>query len=409
MTTLLLALLVDEGKLKWDMPVTQAYPEFKLGDADTTRQVLVKHLVCACTGLPRQDLEWLLEYKNASAKTEMDLIGTLQPTSKFGEVFQYSNLLASVAGFVGAHVLYPTRELGAAYDEAMRARVFGPLGMKSTTFDIDKAQRGDFASPHAEDVDGKPSVARMDLNRAVIPLRPAGGAWTSAHDLARYVQMELALGKLPDGKRLVSEENLLARRAPQVRIGEDTTYGMGLEVDTTWGVPVVHHGGSMIGYKSDIVFLPDHGVGAVILTNANAGGRMLRPFMRRLLEVLFDGRPEAAEDVTSIAARRRANIAKDRERLVVPADAALAGKLAARYTSKALGEIKVQKRGAATVFDFGEWSSAVASRKNDDGTTSFITIDPGQDWFEFVEASRDGKRALVIRDAQHEYVFNEAP
>jgi len=49
----------------------------------------------------------------------------------------------------------------------------------------------------------------------------------------------------------------------------------------------------------------------------------------------------------------------------------------------------------------------VASRKNDDGTTSFITIDPGTDGFEFVVGEREGKRALVIRDGQHEYTFTE--
>ena len=53
MSTLLLAELVDEDKLKWDQPVTQVYPSFKLGDAATTRRVLVKNLICACTGLPR--------------------------------------------------------------------------------------------------------------------------------------------------------------------------------------------------------------------------------------------------------------------------------------------------------------------------------------------------------------------
>jgi len=48
MTTLLLAELVDEHKLRWDEPVNEAYPNFRLGDADTTRQVLVMHLICAC-------------------------------------------------------------------------------------------------------------------------------------------------------------------------------------------------------------------------------------------------------------------------------------------------------------------------------------------------------------------------
>jgi hypothetical protein len=55
----------------------------------------------------------------------------------------------------------------------------------------------------------------------------------------------------------------------------------------------------------------------------------------------------------------------------------------------------------------GEWKSTVASRKNDDGTISFITIDPTLDGFEFVVGERAGKKVLVIRDGQHEYTFVE--
>jgi CubicO group peptidase (beta-lactamase class C family) len=280
--------------------------------------------------------------------------------------------------------------------------------MTSTTFDMARAQKGDHASPHADDVDGKPAVADMDINYSIVPVRPAGGAWTSAHDLIRYVQLELDEGKLPDGHQLVSRENLLMRRKPQIQEGEDQSYGMGLSVDRTWGVEVVHHGGSMIGYKSDLMFLPDQGIGAVLLTNSDTGGMMLRPLMRRLLEVLFDGKPEAVGDVDGAAVAYKASVAKERERLVVPAAPSEVGKLADRYTSAALGEIGVRRRGTATVFDFGEWKSAVASRKNDDGTISFFTIDPGVSGFEFVVGERKSKRVLVLRDAQHEYVFNEA-
>jgi CubicO group peptidase (beta-lactamase class C family) len=86
MTTLMMARLVDQGKLKWDEPVVDVYPKFKLGDAETTKKVLVKNLICACTGLPRQDLEWLFEFKNATPESALTLLGTMQPTSKFGEV-----------------------------------------------------------------------------------------------------------------------------------------------------------------------------------------------------------------------------------------------------------------------------------------------------------------------------------
>jgi CubicO group peptidase (beta-lactamase class C family) len=231
MATLLLAEEVDEKKFTWDTPVTQVYPSFRLGDADTTSKVLMRHLVCACTGMPRQDMEWLFEYAHSTPDTAIKLLGTMQPTTKFGETFQYSNLMAAAAGFIGGQVAYPKKELGAAFDEAMQTKVFAPLGMASTTLDFAKALRGNHASPHGLDVDGKMTIASMDINRSVIPARPAGGAWSSVKDMTRYVQMELANGKLPSGKALLSADALLARRAPNVASGEDETYGMGLEVN----------------------------------------------------------------------------------------------------------------------------------------------------------------------------------
>src|SRR5262245_4547082 len=99
LTTLMLAKLVDAGKLTWDTPVTKVLPSFKLGDADTTRQVLIRHLICACTGLPRQDMEWLLQFKGVTPEGALTTLGGMQPTSKFGELFQYANPLASAGGY----------------------------------------------------------------------------------------------------------------------------------------------------------------------------------------------------------------------------------------------------------------------------------------------------------------------
>ena len=408
MTTLLLAILADEKKLTWDQPVIELYPAFRLGNPETTKQVLVKHLICACTGMPRQDLEWLFEFKNSTPETVFSLLATMQPTSKFGEVFQYSNMMAAAAGYIGGHLAYPDLELGAAYDKSMQTKIFDPLGMNATTFDYARALAGNHASPHGDDVDGNPRLGKIAFDYSIYPARPAGGEWTSAHDLARYVMDELNLGKLPNGQQLVSQENLLMRRKPQIMLGEDSWYGMGLIVDKKYGVPVVSHGGSMAGYKSDFFFLPDYGVGAVILTNSDTGGFMNRPLGRRLLEVLFDGKPEAAGDLASAASAYKADLAKERKRLVVPADPAVVDRLAPHYTSKELGQLDVVRANGSTTFDFGEWSSAVASRKNDDGTISMITIDPTNSGFEFVVGEKAGKRTLTLRDAQHEYIFNEA-
>jgi len=408
MSTLLLAELVDQGKVGWNQPVTEVYPAFRLGSPETTRKVLMRHLVCACTGLPRKDFDWIFGTRRTTpASTTFAQLAATEPTSGFGEVFQYNNLMASAAGYIAGHLVYPDREIGAAYDSAMQSMIFSPLGMTETTLDMGRALAGNHASPHGDDVDGKPSVGSMDFNYTIVPYRPAGGAWSSAHDLIKYVENEITLGKLPDGHRLVSEQNLLARRAPNVATGEGGYYGMGLEVDTTWGVPVVHHGGSMAGYKSDILLVPGAEVGAVIVTNADDGGLMLRAFMRRFLEILYDGKPEAAGDVAAAAATNQAEIAKKRQRLVVPAAPEPTAELAVHYTNPDLGEITVRHEGTNLVFDFGLWRSPVASRKNDDGTISFITIEPVSSGMEFVVGRRSSGRTLVLRDAQHEYAYTE--
>lgn len=410
MSTLLLAEQVDAGKVRWDEKVTDVYPNFRLGSPETTSKVLIRHLVCACTGLPRKDYDWIFNTpRGTPASATFTQLAATEPTSGFGEVFQYNNLMASAAGYIAGHLSYPDRELGAAYDAAMRKDVFDPLGMADTTFDFAKALGGDHASPHADDIDGRPAIASQDLNDAVIPYRPAGGAWSSAHDMIRYVEDEITEGVLPSGKRLVSAANLLARRSPGVPIGEDASYGMGLMNDLRWGVRVVHHGGSLTGYKSDIMLVPDAKVGAVILTNSDEGQLMLRPFMRRLLEVLYDGQPQAAGDVAAAAKAHLAEIAAERPRLQVPPAAGAVAALAGAYLSPELGRLTVEKSGASLRFQFVTFASEMASRKNDDGTLSFVTIDPGLDGFAFVVGkSTGGARTLTVRDGQHEYVFTEA-
>lgn len=406
LTTLMLAKLVDEQKLTWETPATSLLPSFVLGDAEATRQVRVKHLICACTGLPRQDLEWTFQFEGVTPADTMATLSTMQPTSGFGEMFQYSNPLAAAGGFVGGHVAFPKLELGAAYDKAMKTRVFAPLGMKSTTFDYARALRRNHAMPHAPNVDGETSPAAMEVNYAIIPARPAGAGWSNVRDVLAYVSMELAEGALPNGKQYVSKEALLARRAPQVPIGRDATYGMGLQVDTTYGVPVVHHGGDLLGFHSDMMWLPGQGVGAVVLTNGDPGWILSRQFQRKLLEVLFDGRPEADAAVAAAGKAFYDRLAAERKLLTVPAGTAQSEKLAPHYANDALGDITVRKKKGATVFDFGEWQSEVGSRTNPDGTVSFITVAPGIGGIDFVVGSGD-KRTLTVRDAQHEYIFTE--
>jgi CubicO group peptidase (beta-lactamase class C family) len=405
LTTLRLAKLVDDKRLAWDGLATASLPQLKLGDDDVTKQVQIKHLVCACTGMPRQDLEWLLEWKGSTPASILTSLGKMVPTSKFGELFQYSNLMAAAGGFLGGHVAFPKLELGAAYDKAMQTLVFTPLGMRSTTFDYAKALRSNHASPYGIDLDGKPAPAPMELNYAVISARPAGAAWSNVEDMLKYVQMELDDGKLPGGKTYIGKEALLARRVPNVAIGNNASYGMGLMIDSSRGVTVVHHGGDVFGYHSDMMWLPEHRVGAVILTNGDMGPIIRDQFRRKLLEVLFDGKPEADENVATAAKSSLAGIATARKLLTIPADDAQAQKLAAAYANPSLGTIKVKRAGGKTVFDFGELESEMASQVNPDGSVTFTTIRTGLTGLELVVGEAGGKPTLTTRDSQHEYVF----
>jgi len=407
MTTALLAQAVDAGRLQWDQPAAQAYPGFRLADAEVTKHVLIKHLVCACTGLPRQDLEWIFGDGGAAPVSSFERLALMTPTSQFGEVFQYSNLMVAAAGYIAASALAPGQEVGAAYDQLMRDRIFAPLGMTNTTFDFAKALGGNHAEPHGDDLQGRTRPARMDLNYTIVPARPAGAVWTSPHDFSRFVLMELTRGRTQQGQQLVSERNLQERYKPQILVGEDVNYGMGLFIDKHEGISVVHHGGDMIGFHSDMIWLPEFGIGATILTNSDSGVFLRGPFLRKLLELVFDGKPEADERLRLSALNRNAEAAKTRELLTMPVPKALAGSLAARYQSPELGLLRVTSKRGALTFTFDHWLSEMALRKNEDGTNSFITISPGAGGFEFVKSGGAGPRVLILRDPQHEYRFTE--
>lgn len=134
LTTLLLAELVDQGKMRWDQPVIDLYPDFRFSSPEFTKRVLVQHLVCACTGLPRRNLEWTLNDRMPTPSSLFHLLETSRPTTTFGEAFQYSNLLAAAAGYVAAYEDNPEGDLRTTYAELMKTKVCDPLEMRSTTF-----------------------------------------------------------------------------------------------------------------------------------------------------------------------------------------------------------------------------------------------------------------------------------
>lgn len=408
LTTLMLAKLVDAHKLDWNARAVDVYPTFKLGNADTTSKVLVKHLICACTGVPRQDFEWLFEGEKQTPETVVRTLGTMQPTSGFGELFQYSNPMAAAAGYIGGQVAHPGTALGEGYDRAMYELVFGPLGMRNSTFDYEHAQTGNYAAPHGYDIDHKVQVMGMGLNDTIRASRPAGAAWSTVNDLLKYVQMEIDRGKLADGTRYIGEAALMQRREPQVAVGVDKDYAMALMVDRSDGVTVVDHGGDMDGFHSNMMWWPDQKVGAVILTNADEGVYLRGPFKRRLMELMFDGEPQAEATAAAGAKANREAFDAQRKLIQWPADAAAIAALAPHYHNDALGDLVVTREGNKAWFDVGAFRSEVATMPQPDGSLAFIAIDPIAAGFLFVRDDQDGKRRLVVRDGQHEYGFDEA-
>lgn len=407
MTTLLLSTLADEGKLRWDEKVVDLYPDFRLGNDEVTNSVLVKHLICACTGLPRKDFGFILADKGQPAADTFTQLAATMPTSKFGDLFQYNNQLASAAGYVGGHILYPTMEFGAAYDRAMEEKVFGPLGMKDSTFDYAEGMAGNWAAPHGLDINGKVTLMSNDFNWSPYPYRPAGAAFSTTADMVRYVQLELGKGML-DGKRVVSEANLLARREKGVQVGPDSWYGMGLFQRDASGVQVVTHGGTLVGYHSNWFALPESGVGLVILVNSDPGASMLAPTLRRLLEILYDGQPEAARDVTAAATRIAAQAKAKRERLTYPGDAAVLASLAGHYRDPTVGQITITEKNGEKWIKAGFVEGPLATRKNADGSVSIVSVGPGSIGVDALVGTKDGKRTLAINDGQQtQYLYVE--
>lgn len=409
LTSLMLAKLVDMGRFEWDTPAAQVLPSFKVGDAVLTKAIRVRHLLCACTGIPAHDMEWVLSGDEMTPEDVLGVLGGVVPTARTGELYQYSNLMAAAGGYLGGRASHPELSLGDGYDRAMQELVFDPLGMASTTFDYDVALQGNVALPHGTTIDGDTVVSSMGYNRMSIAMRPDGGAWSNVDDMTRYLQMELSSGRLPDGERYIGEAALLERQVGQVaRGGVDQWYAMGLKTDRRLGIAQVFHGGSMAGYQAEVYWLPEYNAGYVLLMNADAGVHLRGLLSDRFLEILFDVDRNAVKALRALPANLKQERKAHRAQLRVPLDATTLERLAPTYVHPVLGTIRIVREGATTWFDFGGWRSEVAMTSSDAGKQVLASISPSVEGFEFTVTQVDGARALVLNDPPSAYTFVEA-
>jgi len=405
LTTLLMARLIDQKKLSWSMPVVDLLRGFKLADPEITQRLQMRHTVSASTGMPRQDYEFIFRYSGITPEARMAEMSTMRPTTGFGETFQYSNLLVAAGGYAATRACIPEGPLEDVYDQVMRELVFRPLGMNDTFLRQEDALRGEAAAPHAMGFDGRAHNIPISMEMSVYSVAPAGAVWSTAPDLARYVLMELANGRLPGGEQLISEEVLLERRRPGVKIDDKNSYGLGLIISNESGLRVIHHGGNTLGFSADMYFLPDSRFGAVVLTNAYAAIEFVAGIRQKIRELVFGAEP-CSEKIVETAKTAKADFLT-RLQTRVKADAgstAWIQEVLGTYRSAELGGARISRGDHGYRVDFDEWSSNLAAEIQPGGDRLLRLISPP--WAGAMKMLvRDGE--LVLDAAQMKYVFKK--
>lgn len=264
-TSFVLGQLVDEGLISWDDLVIQHLPEFRVSDQYTTTHITIRDLIAHRSGIAGHDLIWY--NSDLATKDFLPRLQYLEPACSFREKFQYNNLMYVTAGLIVEKVT------NKSWEENVKERILKPLGMDQANFSVKDSQKNaDFASPYIE-MGGKVSLIPF---RDISNVGPAGSINTSALDMTRWLKLQLA-GGVYEGKALVRPETLQAMHTPQIALPcnpqedvYDFAYGMGWILGIYKGRYSIWHNGGIDGFLSHMAFLPQEGIGVVVLTNSSS-------------------------------------------------------------------------------------------------------------------------------------------
>ena len=272
MTAALVGMLVDERKLAWDDPVTKHLPAFQLKDAAVTREITIRDLLTHRAGLGDADYLWYGQ-ENSTAEI-LRRVRLLEPAYSLRSRFIYQNVMYATAGEVVAAVS------GRPWTEVVRTRIFEPLGMRESVATLRDVPAGaNVASPHAL-VRGQVKVIS---NMSVDSVAAAGSVWSSVHDMSKWIQCLLDGGRLPDGKRLLSERTVAELFRPQAFVPDTMyptiqlvkphwmTYGLGWFQQDYRGRAVDFHTGSIDGMIALAGMIRDERPGIYVLANLSGG------------------------------------------------------------------------------------------------------------------------------------------
>jgi len=359
-TTMLMAAMVDEGLFDWDTAIVEVLPEFAVADPGLTESMVMWHLVCACSGVPRRDYELLFNAAEMTAEDVVESLATFEFFTDFGEVFQYSNQLVATGGYAAAAADGAAwGGLMRGYADSLERRVLAPIGMPHTTMSLEQViARAEHGFPHQLDLEtGDYTEVPLDIERLLLPIAPAGAHWSTAEDMARYMLTQLGVGVAPDGTRVVSEANLLATWEPAVPITATASYGLGWIVAEYRGLRLLTHGGNPLGFTSEFAFMPEVGLGVVVLTNAQGTNTVNTSVRDRLFELVFE-QPAQSEALLAFALEQtERSLAELQARLLPEVDADAVTPHLGTFLSPVLGPITIWLEDGVLMLDAGEFRS----------------------------------------------------
>lgn len=301
MTSLLVAQLVDEGKLTWDTPVTEILPTFQTSVPELTAKITVRDLMGMGTGLVPDDIR-SLDWGQWTVDDLLAVVAEQVAAGTYREDYAYNNEVYALAGYaaVVADGKEPTLE---NYATLLQTRLFDPVGMSSAILTDDLSLLGDnYACSYEFTLGNKLDTPSLSLPAPLHVVGPSGGVWVNLNDIARYLVTQMNGGVTPDGTRIVSAENLGETWKPGVRSQpdqedtHDVFYDMGWVNMTFRDVPARFHDGGWEGYRTLMVVLPEANVGLIIFANHSFGDLYNYAMLEAFAEILYGLEPQAVNN-----------------------------------------------------------------------------------------------------------------
>lgn len=276
MTSSLLARLVQQGKLRWDDPVTKYLPSFRMHDPWVTANMQVGDLLVHRSGLPAGAGDLML-WPTPNDFTPDDVVAGLQylkPSYSFRAGYAYDNTLYIVAGQVAAAAG------GAPYPELMRREIFEPMGMNRCQIGTwNRDQVGNVADRYVWREHRYVLEPARDPIVRPLTMDSAGGVRCSLNDMLTWAKNWLVptpkqLDWLSPEQRRKEWTAYTPMPISKRRHEWDGTliygYGYGWRIADADGQMTVSHTGTLSGMYSAMVLLPFRKSGFVFMINADA-------------------------------------------------------------------------------------------------------------------------------------------